>query len=116
MKAMKELIQSYDRVWFYLKDREAKVQFVQEATTMGCRYLNGEQLTVNNCCHIMALHADYKVAQVQIYIWNASFEGTVIKPGPLKVDYSKYIAGDTDWECTKSSFCTIQLPMSMSEN
>lgn len=116
MKKMEELIQNHARVWFYLKDRETKKQFVKEMTAMGCCYLNGDDLTLDNCYHIMALHQDRRLAQVMVYIWNASFEGAIIKPTPIRADYAKLSADDPDWECAQSNFETIQLPMSMSGN
>jgi len=116
MNKMKNLIQKHERVWFYLKDLETKRKFVQEANAMGCWYLNGEPITLDNCYHIMALHSGCRLAQVKIYIWNASFDGAVITLPPLRVDYAKFAADEEDWECTRSSFETIQLPMSMTKN
>ena len=48
MSKIEELIQGHKRVWFYLKDEQTKVRFVQDATALGCIYLNSEHLNIRN--------------------------------------------------------------------
>lgn len=107
MSKIEELIQGHERVWFYLKDEETKAQFVQEANELGCIYLNGEPLNIHNCYHIMAIHSDRKLAQVKIFIWNASFQSANFAPFPLRVDYAKLISGEDNWICNESEFIPI---------
>ena len=60
-------------VWFFLKDQETEHRFVEELNQLGAKYLNGAQVTAENCSPIMAVHPDLKVAHLMIMIWNASF-------------------------------------------
>lgn len=108
MNKIEKLIQEHEHVWFYLKDAETKARFVQDATALGCIYLNGEHLNIRNCYHIMAVHSDRKLAQVKIFIWNASFQTANFTPFPLRVDYAKLIFGEDDWICKESEFFPIK--------
>ena len=106
MRRIEELLHENKSVWFYLKNHEMKRNFVDEINKMGGHYINGEELTVDNCYHIMAVHGDWKVAQVMILIWNSSF-GDQCSVSPLKVDYEKFKTGSHDWECTESEFIPL---------
>ena len=107
MNKIEKLIQEHERVWFYLKDAETKAQFVRDATALGCIYLNGNHLDIHNCYHIMAVHSDRRLAQVKIFVWNASFQTTNFTPFPLRVDYAKLVSGEEDWICKESEFIPI---------
>ena len=110
MRSIRELLQDGKKVWFFLKDQETEHRFVGELNQLGAKYLNGAQVTAENCSPIMAVHPDLKVAHLMIMIWNASFSpsfdqhyvGDASKI--LKVDYAKFIAGHEDYLCTKSEF------------
>lgn len=108
MSKIEELIREHERVWFYLNSEETKARFVQDATALGCIYLNGEPLNIHNCYHIMAIHSDHRLAQVKIFIWNASFQSANFVPFPLRVDYAKLISGEDDWICKESEFIPIR--------
>lgn len=105
---MKTLLANHERVWFYLEDQTTKERFVKDAVELGCRFLNGDPLTVEDCSYIMSVHADKKVAHVAIFVWNASFHGARFAVEPVKVDYAKYIRGDVAWKCEKSDFIRIE--------
>lgn len=107
MKTIQDLLDTGRRVWFYLRDKETEKLFVKELTGMDAVYLNGEQISEENCSPIMAVHVDHKVAHVAIFIWNASFQGAQFCDKPIKVDYAKYIAEDEDWECMRSEFIRL---------
>jgi len=107
MRNMKTLMDGKARIWFYLKDEATKKRFIEDAVEQGCRFLNGDELTIQDCSHIMSIHADKKVAHVAIFIWNASFQGAQFAVPPLKVDYARYIDGNDDWACKKSDFIPV---------
>lgn len=110
MRSICDLLKDGHKVWFYLRDKTAELQFVQELNHLGARYLNGAPVTLDSCSPIMAVHADRKVAHLMIMIWNASFSpsfserymGDATKI--LRVDYAKYVAGDSDYICQRSEF------------
>ena len=110
MRSIQDLLKEGKKVWFFLKDQKTERRFVEEINRLGARYLNGSQVTTENCSPIMAVHPDLRVAHLMIMIWNASFSpsfhehysGDVGKI--LKVDYAKYINGEDDFICTKSDF------------
>ena len=110
MRTIHDLLKEENRIWVYLKDRETERRFAEEINQLGAKYLNGTQVTAENCSPIMAVHPDLKVAHLMIMIWNASFSpsfdqhyvGDASKI--LKVDYAKFIAGHEDYLCTKSEF------------
>ncbi len=104
---MKTLLANHERVWFYLKDQTTKERFVKDALDLGCRFLNGDPLTVEDCSYIMSVHSDNKIAHVAIFIWNASFQCSQFAVEPLKVDYAKYVCGDVPWICKGSDFIRI---------
>ena len=110
MRSIQELLQDGKKIWFFLKDQEAEHRFAEEVNQLGGKYLNGAQVTAENCSPIMAVHPDLKVAHLMITIWNASFSpnfqkhysGDVTKI--MKVDYAKYINGEDNFICVKSDF------------
>ena len=107
MSKIEELIQKHERVWFYLNSEETMVRFIQDINALECIYPNGEPLNIHNCYHIMAIHSDRKLAKVNIFIWNASFQSANFVPFPLRVDYARLISGEDDWICKESKFIPI---------
>ena len=107
MSKIEELLQKHACVWFYLNSEETKVRFIQDITALECMYPNGEPLDIHNCYHIMAIHSDYRLAQVKIFIWNLSFQSTNIAQFPLRVDYAKLVSGEDNWICKESAFLPI---------
>jgi len=113
MRTIKNLTSNHERVWFYLKDKETEDLFVRDLNEMGATYLNGKKISPSNCSPIMAVHADGKVAHLMIMIWNASFSPTFKEhcskslANAIKVDYAKYIGGDSDYICHTSEFVPI---------
>ena len=113
MRKIQDLLDAGYRVWFYLRDQETENRFVEEINEIGATYLNGSQVTMENCSPIMAVHADRKVGHLMIMIWNASFQkgfanhykGDLSKT--IKVDYAKYISGDDNYICTQSEFIPV---------
>ena len=72
MRSIHGLLKEENRIWVYLKDQETALRFVEEVNQLGAKYLNGTQVTAENCSPIMAVHSDLKVAHLMIMIWNAS--------------------------------------------
>lgn len=113
MRTIKSLLESNERVWFYLKDKETERIFVRELNDCGGTYLNGSQVTADNCSPIMAVHSDMKVTHLMIMIWNASFSSSFEKCASqelvhaLKVDYAKFREGETDYLCERSAFIPV---------
>lgn len=113
MRSIQELLRDEKKAWFYLKDQETELKFVEELNRVGARYLNGSPVTAENCSPIMAVHSDLRVAHLMIMIWNASFSpnfreyysGDVSMI--LKVDYARYIDGEDDFICMKSNFTPV---------
>lgn len=110
MRTIKDLLKGNERVWFYLQDKEAERDFVNELREYGATYLNGSQITVENCSPIMAVHSNMKVAHLMIMIWNASFLPSFEECASrelvhvLKVDYAKYRNGESNYLCERSAF------------
>lgn len=83
---------------------------MEELNQLGAKYLNGAQVTAENCSPIMAVHPDLRVAHLMIMIWNSSFSPNFQKHYSgdmtkiMKVDYAKYINGEDDFICVKSDF------------
>lgn len=110
MRSIQDLLKEGKKLWVYLRDQETEQKFVEELNQLGGKYLNGAQVTTQNCSPIMAVHPELRVAHLMIMIWNASFSpnfqkhysGDVNKI--LKVDYEKYINGEDDFICVKSDF------------
>lgn len=113
MRTITQLLQEHERVWFYLQDKETEQAFVNELNAIGATYLNGKQVTQENCSPIMAVHKDLKVAHLMIMIWNASFSPSFQEHSSkelsqaIKVDYAKYAANEDEYSCTKSSFIPL---------
>lgn len=113
MRSIQDLLKEGKKLWIYLRDQETEQKFVEELNQLGAKYLNGAQVTTQNCSPIMAVHPDLRVAHLMIMIWNASFSpnfqkhysGDVNKI--LKVDYAKYINGEDDFICVKSDFIPV---------
>ena len=49
MRSIQELLQDEKKAWFYLKDQETALKFVEELNRVGARYLNGSPVTAENC-------------------------------------------------------------------
>lgn len=113
MRTINQLLQEHERVWFYLQDKETELAFVNELNAIGATYLNGNQVTQDNCSPIMSVHKDLKVAHLMIMIWNASFAPNFKEhcskelSQAIKVDYAKYIANEEEYLCTQSAFIPL---------
>ena len=113
MRTIHDLLKEENRIWVYLKDRETERRFAEEINQLGAKYLNGTQVTAENCSPIMAVHPDLRVAHLMIMIWNSSFSPNFQKHYSgdmakiMKVDYAKYINGEDDFICVKSDFIPV---------
>ena len=113
MRTIHDLLKEENRIWVYLKDRETERRFAEEINQFGAKYLNGTQVTAENCSPIMAVHPDLRVAHLMIMIWNASFSPSFERhyvgdtSQILKIDYAKFIAGLEDYRCIRSEFTPI---------
>ena len=113
MRTIHDLLKEGNRIWVYLKDRETERRFAEEINQLGAKYLNGTQVTAENCSPIMAVHPDLRVAHLMIMIWNASFSPSFERhyvgdtSQILKIDYAKFIAGLEDYRCIRSEFTPI---------
>jgi len=113
MRSIQELLKEEKKLWIYLRDQEAEQKFVEELNQLGAKYLNGAQVTTQNCSPIMAVYPDLRVAHLMIMIWNASFlpsfdqhyAGDTSKI--LKIDYARYIEGQEDYLCSRSEFTPV---------
>lgn len=110
MRTIENLLRENERVWFFLRNDEAETAFAKELTELGACYLNGSKITAQSCSPIMSVHKDLRVAHLMIMIWNASFKESFNQhcapelANVLRVDYEKYVNGESDYVCTKSEF------------
>lgn len=95
MRKMKELLKTYEDVWFRLpQDEITRGQFLEELEEMGCTFANGEKVTADKIGRLMAVHRDRTVAYVSMFAWTASFDVAKSRFAHIpKVDYEKYNSG-----------------------
>lgn len=107
MRTINEFLNGNEKVWFYLGE-DLKKQFAIELLGMGFAFLNGIEITTDRMSRIISVHADGKITHVSLMVQTVGF-----KPGDgscgarhafyhiPKVDYAKYVAGDSDYLMTE---------------
>ena len=97
MRRIQDLFQEQDRVWVYLGEEPR--DFMLQAAAEGFRWLNGDPVTPRDRGIVVGIRREGTVGQVSLYHWCLSFQ---CSPGsvPLRVDWSRYRAGEKDFLCT----------------
>ena len=103
MREISDLLQTQDRVWFYITD-ESKDTFYSELCALGAHYHNGEAVIKDSIGNLMGVHADGHVGHLSYMIWYTTFS---VADAPMKVDYEKYHADQADYVITEPNIVPL---------
>lgn len=98
-RTLKELVKKNGRVYVYLEDSEIGNQFMQQAEDEGFTFTDGVKPTERCYAEIMAVNRDVTINYVGINGRIAFGSGvkTIGNEDLIRIDYKKYIAGDSKY-------------------
>ena len=91
MRTIKQFINSADKVYFFMKDKETCRRFYRDAEQEGITFCS-EKPTEKETTDIVALLPDGDICYVG-WAGHMCFHHGGIK-GVIRIDYAKYVAGD----------------------
>ena len=94
MRTIKQFINSADKVYFFMKDKETCKRFYQDAEREGITFC-GEKPTEKETTDIVALLPDGDICYVGWAGHMCYHHGGM--DGVMRIDYAKYVTGDEDY-------------------
>ena len=70
MKSIKQILKNNKHVWFFVEDEDKK-DFLKFAKENNCKWINGEEIDVenHNCGHFMGITNDLKMGFISSQCW-----------------------------------------------
>ena len=99
MRTIRDILSEEERVWLYFDTEELCRQFYEE-TDLRFGDLPKEKWQTG---YVIGAHSDGTMGHLSLYVWCRSFSSdspTI----PKRIDYRKFINGESDYYCTKSHF------------
>ena len=105
MRALKSLLETEPHVWLCCATEELQIQFLEQAEAEGFICMNGQKPTELFHSPYYGIDQDMTMGYVSTMCWvlSSKYPGHVIIVGrdehmdPIRIDYGKYIAGETDY-------------------
>lgn len=105
-----ELFRNSEKVWIYFATKESGKCFYECASNLNLHFAKGTHVKEKNIGTLMSLTKDGKMAYISMMAWNYGFpdshndisENQRTFAGYPKIDFDKFISGDTDYFLRKS--------------
>lgn len=94
MRKIRDLINNEKKVYIYLRNKATEYRFMSDADREGITYGDGVKTTERAVDDIMALHNDCTICFLG---WAGRMAYHYSKDTVKRVDYEKYINGETEY-------------------
>lgn len=102
MRKISEMTGTDEKVWVYIDSRETWETFTRMALEEGFSF--GELPAGKwEFGYAVAVHSNGNMGHLPLFVWCRSF-ASAADDIPEKIDFRRYISGESDYACRKSGF------------